>query len=510
MLDISSNNKRIAKNTILLYFRMLVTMAVTLSTSREVLAALGVEDYGIYNVVGGVVALFSFINSAMSTSTQRFLVFELGKGDFRQLQKVFSISVVIHIIIAIVIVLLSETIGLWLLNEKMVIPESRVFAAHWVYHVSILSMVVAIISVPYNAAIIAHEKMSIFAYISVVEVFLKLVIVYLLRIGNVNKLVLYAILLFVVQVGIRILYTSYCNKHFCETKFKFILDKTLFKEMFSFAAWNLWGNCAYIAFTQGLNILLNVFFGPSVNAARGVAVQVQSAVTQFSSNFQTALNPQITKSYATEDLDYMHSLVFRSSRFTFFLLLMLTLPIALETETILSIWLEEVPRYSAVFLKLILCVTIIDSVANPLMVSATATGKVKVYQSVIGGILLMILPVSYVVLKMGGNPASVFVVHLVICAIAFVVRLFIIRPLIKISLRKYFSNVILKCAVVFFLSFIISVLVKFFVPYSSTSFVIVGVMSVCCVVCFAYALGLNKSERNFINEKLVRVFSRKK
>ena len=506
MVDTAANNKRIAKNTILLYIRMLFMMAVSLYTSRVVLNVLGVEDYGIYNVVGGVVTMFGFLNGAMASSTQRYLTFELGRNDFKQLHKVFCTSIAIHGLISIVIVILAETIGLWFLYYKMTIPEMRMDAALWVYQFSILSFVVMIMSVPYNATIIAHEKMSAFAYISVMEVVLKLLIVYLLLIGDFDKLKLYAVLIFLVQLCIRCIYSVYCNKHFAETKYRRMWNSKLFKEMLCFAGWNMWGSCAAIAFTQGLNILLNMFFGPVVNAARGVAVQVQSAVTQFSMNFQTALNPQITKSYAVEDYVYMHSLIFRSSKFTFFLLLFLSLPIMVETETILRIWLKIVPDYAVVFLRLMICITILDAVANPLMVSAAATGKVRRYQSIVGGVLLSILPISYVVLKLGGAPYSVFIVHLCVCFIAFVIRLFIIRLMIKLPLIPYFKQVVIRSLAVTVLAVILPLLLKMVLPETLWSFFLICVVCLVSVAIIAYCCGLSFSEREFVRSKLQAVF----
>ena len=299
MQEISSNNKRIAKNTLLLYFRMLVTMAVSLYTSRVVLNILGVEDFGIYNVVGGIVAMFGFINGSMTSATQRYLTFELGQNNRAQLTKVFSTSLSIHGIISFLIIVLAETVGLWFLWNKMQIPADRMNAAFWVFQCSVAASVIMIMSVPYNAAIIAHERMSAFAYISIIEVSLKLLIVCFLRYFHTDKLILYAVLIVIVQFLIRLCYSWYCNRHFNETKYRWSWDKGLFKEMTGFASWNMFGSLAAITFTQGLNLLLNMFFGPVVNAARGIAVQAQTAIGQFSSNFQTALNPQITKSYAT-------------------------------------------------------------------------------------------------------------------------------------------------------------------------------------------------------------------
>lgn len=504
MTDTSQNNKRIAKNTLLLYLRMSFTMLVGLYTSRVILATLGVEDFGIYNVVGGVVAMFGFINSAMASGTQRFLTFELGCGDMRSLKTVFCTSVLIHSLIALLIIVLGETVGLWFFYEKLVIPVERMEAALWTYQFSILSTVVMIMSVPYNAVIIAHEKMSAFAYISVLEVVLKLVIVYMLIIGDIDKLILYAVLTFLVQLFICLVYSSYCKRHFEESKFsRKSLKGKFFCEMIGFSSWNLWGSCAAIAFTQGLNILLNVFWGPVVNAARGVAVQVQSAVIQLSMNFQTALNPQITKSFATGNRPYMYSLIYRSSKFTFFLLLFLSLPVMFETETILRVWLKTVPEYTVIFLRLMLCVTIIDAVANPLMVSAAATGKVKLYQGVVGGILLCILPISYVVLKFGGNPASVFIVHLCVCIIAFIARLYIIHSMIGLVLSDYVKKVVLLCAAVGTISLIIPLIVKLTQPNDTWfSFFVTCFACVFSVSLCVFFLGLTVSERRFILDKL--------
>lgn len=510
MQNSQQNNKRIAKNTLLLYFRMLFMMAVSLYTSRVVLATLGVEDFGIYNVVGGVVAMFGFLNSAMSSSTQRYLTFELGKGDFSQLQKVFTTSITIHALISLLIVILAETVGLWFLYYKMTIPSERMDAAMWVYQMSVLATVVMFMSVPYNATIIAHEKMGAFAYISVLEVVLKLAIVFLLQIGNFDKLKMYAVLIFVVQLSIRLIYGNYCGKHFNESKVKKIYDKKLLREMVGFAGWSLWGHCAVIAYTQGLNIILNIFFGPVVNAARGVAVQVQNAINQFSFNFQMALNPQITKSYAVGNYAYMHSLIYKSSKFTFFLLLMLSLPIILETNMILSLWLKEVPNYTVPFLRLMLCITIIDAVANPLMISAQATGKVKLYQSVVGGILLAILPISYMVLKLGGNPTSVFIVHLCICIVAFGIRLFIIRSMIHISLRDYMVNVIMRCVVVTGMSIFLPICLHVSLEQNTTSFLIIIIVSIFCVGISAYSVGLKTSERKFVRQKAIAFYSKVK
>ena len=508
MPDNSANNKRIAKNTLLLYVRMLFIMAVQLFTSRVVLNTLGVVDYGIYNVVGGIVTMFAFLNGAMVASTQRYITFELGRGNLEQLKKVFTTSVQIHGIISLVVILLGETIGLWFLYNKMVIPPERMHAALWVFHLSILTMVVQVMSVPYNSAIIAHEKMGAFAMISVVEVVLKLVIVYLLLIGNFDKLVLYAIMITCVQLLVRYIYTRYCNRHFQETKLMRVFEKPLMAEMGKFAGWNIWGNLAGTLFGTGVNLLLNVFFGPAVNAARAIAVQVETAIANFSTNFLMAVNPQITKLYAQENLRDMHTLLFRASKFTFFLLFTLSLPVMMETDTILQVWLKNVPDYTVQFLRLLLCIVTIDAMARPMMTAAAATGRVKVYQSVIGGILLSIVPIAYIVLRLGGDPTSVYVVHLVICMIAFITRLFIIKPLIKLSLRSFISEVAVRCLSACMPPLLIIYFIQRILPTGMLSAIIVCMSSFILAALSSYLLGMDPRERTYVRNKAVSILSK--
>lgn len=503
--DTQANNKRIAKNTILLYVRMLFIMAVQLYTSRIVLNTLGVVDYGLYNVVGGIVTMFAFLNGAMVTSTQRYITFELGKGNLQRLKEVFTTCVQIHLIISLIIIILGETVGLWFLYEKMVIPEERFTAAMWVYQLSILTMCVQVMSVPYNSDIIAHERMGVFAAISVIEVVLKLAVVYMLVIGDFDKLILYAILIAAIQLLIRFFYTKYCNKHFSESRLIRAFDKKLVVEVGKFMGWNIWGNLAATLFGTGINLLLNVFFGPAVNAARAIAVQVETAIANFSTNFLMAVNPQITKLYAQNNIQDMHKLLFRASKFTFMLLFALSLPVILETDMILKVWLKIVPNYTVIFLRLLLCIVIIDAVARPFMTAAAATGDVKLYQSLIGGILLSIVPIAYVVLKLGGSPASVYVVHLVICIIAFLTRLWVIKPMIKLSIRQYFSSVILRCTLVLAVSLPLCLLVKHLLPEGFLFTLIVCALCVLVASATSYMLGLDQGERQFINKKVVEI-----
>ena len=504
----TTNNKRIAKNTLLLYGRMLLTMAVSLYTSRMVLNELGVEDYGIYNVVGSGVTMFAFFYGALVTSTQRYLTFELGKGDSVKLKRVFTASIYIHAFISLLIVILAETAGLWFFYNKMVIPEARITAAMWVYQLSIATMVLQVMSAPYNSIIISHERMGVFAVISILETVLKLAVVYMLLIFSCDKLILYAILIAAVQLFIRIVYTRYCKRHFDESVLVRGVDKSLLIEMGKFAGWNIWGNLAATLFDTGLNLLLNVFFGPIVNAARGIAVQVESAIAQFSSNFLMAVNPQITKLYAQNNLEEMHTLLSRSSKFSCYLLLLFALPIVMETETVITLWLKIVPEYTVPFVRILLAIIIVDSMARPLMTAAAATGDVKKYQSVVGGILLTIVPIAYAVLKLGGAPTSVYIVHLSICTVAFFVRLIIIKPMINLSLRYFFVSVIMPCGFVTVSSLILSLVIKNIIPHNAINAVLVCAVSTLSVFLFAYTLGLTKEERLFINVKIKGLLSK--
>lgn len=367
MTDTAQNNKRIAKNTLLLYVRMLFMMAVTLYTSRVVLNTLGVEDFGIYNVVGGVVAMFSVISGSLSAAISRFITYELGKGDKEKLIRIFSSSVTIQLVLGLIILILAEAIGIWFLNAKMTIPTDRMYAANWVFQLSILTFIINLISVPYNAAIIAHEKMSAFAYISILEVVAKLVIVYMLLWSPFDKLIFYAILMASVALIIRFVYGYYCKRHFEECTYHFIFDKELLKKMFGFAGWNFIGATSAVLRDQGGNIVINLFCGPAVNAARGIAYQVNNAISGFVSNFMMALNPQITKSYAAGDKEYMMTLIHQGARLSFYILLILSLPVIINAHYILTLWLKIVPEHTTQFVQLVLIFAMSESISNPLI-----------------------------------------------------------------------------------------------------------------------------------------------
>lgn len=501
----SNNNKRIAKNTILLYFRMMLTMGVSLYTSRIVLDVLGVEDFGIYNVVGGVVVMFSFLNSAMSSATQRYLSFELGRGDFEELKKIFNITVNIHFLIAFIIVLLAQTIGIWFLNTKLNIPESRIVAANWVYQFSIATFFMTVISVPYNAAIISHERMNIYAYVSIFEVLAKLGIVYLIKVLGGDKLAIYAGLLFAVATIVRVIYGFYCSCNFNECQYTWVWDKNKYKELLSYAGWNLWGNFAGVLMDQGLNMLLNIFFGPIVNAARGIAYQVNAAITSFVSNFQLALNPQIVKSYASNRNDYMRMLIFQGSRLSFYMLLILILPVLFQTRYLLSLWLKDVPEYTVLFTQLVLVNALINTLSGALMTAAQATGKIKRYQSIVGGFLLLNVPISYFLLIKGFSSDIVFYVMIVVSILATFLRLVILEQLKVLTVMSFIRYVVLR---LFIVTLLIGIILFYSLPYIQLD----GFMQFLLRTLFIFfttcliivTLGLDHDEKMWLKNKLLR------
>ena len=504
----SQNNRRIAKNTIMLYFRMILTMLVSLYTSRIVLNTLGVEDYGIYNVVGGVVTMFAFFNSAMSSATQRFLSYEIGKGDFVQLRKTFNATQIIHIAIGVLIFILAETVGLWFVKTYLVIPPERLEAAIWVYHFSVLSFMVSIIQVPYNATIIAHERMNVYAYVSILEVALKLLIVFILTWITYDKLKLYGILHFAVVFVIAAIYRIYTRKNFEESKFEVVRDKKLYRTLVSYSGWNLFGNIAGVAKGQGVNILLNMFYGPVINAARGVAMQVQSAVNSFVSNFQMAVNPQIIKSYAADEIEYMASLVIRSSKFSFYLLYLLSLPIIIETDQILKLWLKTVPEYSSIFTILVLVIILIDSVSGPLMTAIQATGKIKVYQAVVGSLLTLILPISYILLKQGYSPEVTLYVNIVISIIALSFRIYLVWKILEFPILRFIQEVILKNIVIVLLSLSIPLLIRYNMSDDLVRLIIIVLVTMIWNSIVIYSIGLNKSEKAIVIRCINKILKR--
>ena len=500
MSDTSQNNKRIAKNTLLLYFRMLFMMAVNLYTSRVVLHVLGIEDFGIYNVVGGVVAMFSVISGSLSAAISRFITYELGKGDKDKLIRIFSSSVTIQLGLGLIILILAEIIGVWFLNVKMSIPENRMYAANWVFQLSILTFIINLISVPYNAAIIAHEKMSAFAYISILEVVAKLIIVYMLLLSPIDKLIFYAILMASVALIIRFVYGFYCKRNFEECTYHFILDKELLKKMFGFAGWNFIGTSAGVLRTQGINILLNIYFDPIVNAARGVAVQVNNAVSSFSTNFLMAVNPQIIKSYSKQDIERAYMLAMCGARFSFLLLSAISLPIICETDYILKLWLKIVPDYSVTFVRLTLILTIIEVVSLPLVTLQQATGKIRNYQIVVGTLHMVNFPVSFVFLHFGFKPEVVYFVAISLAVISLYARLYMLKRVVDISIMKFNEEVVIRVVLVALFMFLSLFVVE---KYTHESFFGI-ILSLLIAMILSILIGLKKQEIIYVYSKIIK------
>lgn len=499
----SDNNKRIAKNTLLLYVRMLFTMAVSLFTSRVILNTLGVEDYGINNVVGGIVTMFSVLSGSLSSSISRFITFELGKGNIERLKTIFSTGVNIQLGMSVLIIIIAEAVGIWFLNTKMNIPTDRMVAANWVFQCAILTFVLNLLSVPYNAAIIAHEKMSAFAYISVVEVSLKLIIVYMLMISPFDRLETYAVLLLLVGAVIRFIYGYYCKRHFEECTYHFVFDKPVLKEMTGFAGWNFLGNGAYMLNTQGVNILMNLYFGVAVNAARGIATQVDAALKQFVNNFTTAVNPQITKSYAQGDLDYMHKLVCRSAKFSAFLMMFFAVPIILETNTILTIWLKTVPDYAVIFLQWIIISSFMDTVlANSLVTSMFATGKIKRYQIIVTTVGCLVFPLSWIAFKLGFEPQVGYILYFIIYTILLFVRLYLLKDMVKLPVMVYIREVLYKLAPIIVVGFAIPGILILTMDAGWLRLILVCLLSVLVTAASEYFIGLSNKEKNFVAEKI--------
>lgn len=499
----SDNNRRIAKNTMLLYIRMMFTMAVSLFTSRVILNTLGEEDYGINNVVGGIVTMFSVLSGSMSASISRFITFELGKSNMEKLKAVFSTGITIQLGMSLLLIALAETVGIWFLNVKMNIPAERLDAANWVFQCAILTFVLNLLSVPYNAAIIAHEKMSAFAYISVIEVSLKLIIVYMLVISPFDRLKTYSVLLLCVGAIVRIIYGFYCKKHFEECSYRFVYNKPLLKEMTGFAGWNFLGNGAYVLNTQGVNILMNMYFGVAVNAARGVATQVDAALKQFVNSFTTAVNPQITKSYAQDDLDYMHKLVCRSAKYSAFLMMFFAVPIILETDTILTIWLKNPPDYAAVFLKWIVISSFVDTVlANSLVTAMFATGNIKRYQIIVTAVGCMVFPLSWLAFELGFPPQIGYALYFIIYSILLAIRLYLLKDMVKLPVMMYIREVLYKVIPVTTISFAAPAVLCLIMDAGWMRLLAVCIMSTFVTAATEFHAGLTGNERLFVVEKL--------
>lgn len=507
--DNSTNNKRIAKNTLLLYFRMFITMAVGLYTSRVVLNVLGVSDYGIYNVVGGVITIVSFLNIAMTQASQRFLAFEMGNGSVETLNKVFCTSINIHLLISLIAVIVGETIGLWFVNEKLNLPLDRMEAVNWVYQASIVTFVISVMSVPYNSAIVAHEKMSAFAYITILEVVLKLLIVFLLFIMPFDKLIAYSVLLVIVMAIIRLCYTVYCKKHFRECTYHFIINKKLSKEMFSFAGWSLFGNIGFSFKDQVSNIILNLFYGTTLNAARGIGVHVGVLINSFATNFTMAINPQITKQYAAGDIEASRKLVYAGSRYSFYLLSLISIPIIINIDYILKLWLGIVPEYTSQFVIFTLLTSLLYTLSCCVTTAIQATGNIKCFQIGVCIIMLSELPIGWILLELGYPPYSIMWPSVFTYFVALLFRFWLINRYVEgYQFSDYLYGVVIRCLVLFALSFCISIFVCKGLADNFVNLIISVTISTITTGLVFFVFGTNQSERMLLIYKIKMIYGK--
>lgn len=495
-----AEKKLIAKNTLVLYFRMMITMLIGLYMSRVVLEALGEIDYGVYNIVGDFVTMFGFISGAMVTATQRFLSFEIGKGEEGNVKAVFSTAVIIHMRLAAAVLIVGEVVGVWFLNTRMNIPADRYAAANWVFQMSLLTFVINIYSVPYNATIVAYERMTAFAYVSIVEAVLKLGVAIFITISSSDKLIMYAVLLACIALLVRIIYGVYVSRNFEQCVCTWHINKRYSKEMTSFVGWNLIGSIANISKDQGINLVLNHFFGTTINAARGLATKVMGLISSFATNFQMALNPQIIKSYAAEQMEEMFDLVFKGSKLSYLLLLFLSLPVFIEADFLLSIWLVKVPEYTVVFLRLVIATVLFDSLSNSLITAMHASGKVKEYQIVVGSISLLTLPCVYWVLSMGYTPEWAMIVGLIFSFICHIARLVMLHISIGMPVMRFLVKVTMRVLATTACAAILPLYCYTKMEQGVTTFVVICGVSVLSSIASIFILGLNNDERRSVLE----------
>ncbi len=506
----SANTRKIAKNTLLLYTRSLFSLFVSLYSSRLILQALGVDDYGIYNAVGGFVSMFWLVSGSLTTAIGRFLNYELGRNDHEKLARVFSMSVLIMAVLAGIVLLFAETFGMWFLNHKMTIPAGRETAAFWVFQFSVVTVMSGFMISPYNSAIISHEKMGVYAYIGIAEVCMKLFVALFLAFGRItfDKLIVYALLWLLITLTLQIVSHTYAVTHFKECRLRFVVDGTIFKELFGFASWSFLGAISGTLSGQGINMILNVVFGPAVNAARGLAATVNRVVLMFINNFTVALNPQVTQSYASGNLDYMKSLVYRGTRFSFYILFIIALPLILEARIVVSFWLETVPEYTVFFVRMLLITNINIILATIFAMGIRATGKIKTYQSWMCGLSLFEFALAYVMMHSGFSPRWIYIISVFITTGSLVVTLLIYSNLMKVSLLDIIKNVYLRLALVAVASMAIPLPIFFSMHYGWGRFFVTVPLCIVCCAASVYWLGCDPSERELLLSYLRKYLSK--
>lgn len=508
MTDISANNKRIAKNTLLLYVRTAFLMVISLYTSRVVLQALGVEDYGIYNVIGGVVMMFSVISNSLSSAISRFITFEIGRGDKERLRRIFSTGVIIQIVLSIIVIISVEVIANWFLKTQMQIPEGRMDAARWVLQFSLITFCINLISVPYNACIIAHEHMKAFAYVSILEAILKLGVCFCIMAISGDRLIYYAIFLTFTALIIRLVYGVYCHKHFEETRGKIMFDKSLTKEMAGFSGWSFFTNTSNLLNNQGVNMLMNVYFGVTVNAARGIAVQVENAVLQFVNNFTTAINPQITKSYAAGEFSRTHELVCRGAKFSYLAMLIFTVPLICETETILNVWLVEVPDYAVIFTQLSLIMGMIECLGSSGFTASMASGKIKKYALVLTPIAFVEFPLTWIFFACGASVVWTYYLYIIVKIAVLITRAHLLKEFIGLKFSTFCKRALQPSILATIAAAIPVVIEVLLIPQGLVRFFISIIVGFSSAVAASLYIGMTKGERAVIYTKTQDILSK--
>ena len=496
----ATSNKTIAKNTMFLYIRMAIVMVVTFYTSRVILQVLGASDYGIYNVVGGIVTMMAFLNSALGSSSSRFLTYELGTGNMDQLKKTFSASLNLHIAVSVLVLIVGETVGLWFFYEKLVIPEERMNAAFWVYQISIFTTMVSFTQVPFNASLIAHENMSVYAYVGLYEAISKLLIVYLLLISPFDHLIVYAVLLMLNSFGVQMFYRFYTRRKYEECRFRWVKDKELYKKLSNYSGWDLFGNCAVICQNQGINILLNLFFGPVVNAARAITFQIQGALNQFVNNFLTAVRPQVVKSFAVKDYDRMYGLTFTAAKYSYLLMLALMLPLCFEIRFVLKIWLgDNIPDYTFEFSTIVMITYLMETFHSASLMSYHAIGRIKTGNIIGGSMMILALPVSYLCLRFDLPPYSVFIVVFCINFIQMFFGWWLIRRYVTFEWNTLIQKTYLPTILITIMSCIIQYIIVFNMTEGLLRFLIVIISIEFPLFFLTYFIAIEKEDRIKIN-----------
>lgn len=495
-----SENLRIAKNTLYLYVRTGFTLIVSLYTSRIVFNALGIVDFGIWGVLGGLITMFSFVNQSLSSSIFRYITHAIGFNDNNKLNTIYSMSIIIHILLALLIFFLCEIFGYWFLTEKMVIPEAKRSMVEIVFHIVIISSSLSILSVPFNSVIIAYERMNIYAYMTIIDVIFKLIIAIAIFQIQENRLIWYSYMMLFVTIFMFCVYALYVTRTFKNLKFKWVYDLNSYKPLLSFSGWSICGNIAAVSYNQGLNILLNLFFGPIVNASRGISLQIEQTVRSFIINFQSAINPQIIKTYAKNEIQQMHILMYRSSKFSVFLLFIFALPIMLETDTILYLWLGKVQHYTVIFIRIMFPIIALETMSNSLMTGVVANGRIKNYQLVISSILILIVPISYLFLQLGAPAESVFIVYLVMEVFAVIARLYFAKKMIRLNIKLFVTQVIFPSIAVILTGAFIPLVLHCFMQASYIRTISVILLGGLTSGLSIYRLGMTKSERMLINQ----------